>query len=273
LLPRRHLVFFLVLTTVVAACASDSSTNAADVAEVASVEASLQAVRDALAAGDVAGFMERWTDKALQEAFYEFGDAFRANTGYYVGAKQYRLGPELAAPTVAGGTATVVAPLFFRLVGPVRQLSLVKIDGVWTIDGARLTATDVADATPIGVTFGESSISLDSSPAVHANIALQVRNPTPRRHELNILTAPSEQDLAAFFEHPENGPPVPEGKSMPEGFDFVGGVVGIEPGVNVTVLFSQALPAARYVMFCNSTDDPAGEPHSKAGEFLEFTIP
>ena len=215
--------------------------------------------------------MELWTDNGLQQVFYESGDAFVANTGYYLGTKQYSLGAS-SAPTVVGNTATTVAPMFFRLVGAAREFSLVKMDGVWKVDGATLTTTDVGDAMPIDVAFGESSILFDSSAITDGNIALQVHNPTTRRHELNILTAPPEQDVAAVFEHPEDAPPLPEGKSMPEGFDFVGGVVGIEPGLTVTVLFAQTLPAARYFMFCNNEDDPPGEPHSKRGEFLEFTI-
>ncbi|MEO6350773.1 MAG: hypothetical protein ABIP53_08980 [Candidatus Limnocylindrales bacterium] len=172
-----------------------------------------------------------------------------------------------------GNTATVVAPLFFRLLGAAREFSLVKIDGAWAINGAKLTTSDVPNVTTIGVVFGESSIRFETLAITNGNIALQVRNPTARQHELNILTAPPEQDLAAFFEHSEDGLPVPEGRSMPEGFDFVGGVVAIEPGVTVTLLVSQPLPAARYVMFCNSEDDTAGEAHSRRGEFLEFTIP
>jgi hypothetical protein len=253
------------------ACSKDGGTGDADAADVASVDTTMQAARDALAAGDVDAFMELWTDNGLQQVFYEFGDEFVANSGYYLGAKQYSLGAS-SAPIVRGNTATTVAPLFFRLVGAAREFSLVKMDGVWKVDGAMLTTTDTGDAIPVDVAFGELSILFDSSAITDGNIALQVDNPTTRRHELNILTAPPEQDVAAFFEHPEDAPPVPEGMSMPEGFDFVGGVVDIEPGVTVTVLFSQALPAARYFMFCNNEEDAPGEPHSKRGEFLEFTI-
>ncbi|MGK2851889.1 MAG: hypothetical protein ACSLFN_13375 [Candidatus Limnocylindrales bacterium] len=231
----------------------------------------MDAASAALAARDVAGFMESWTDDGLQQVFYEFGDAFVANTGYHIGAGQYSLGAA-TAPSVHGDTATTVAPLFFRLVGVVREFTLVRVDLGWRIDGAALTTTDVPDADPVDVAFGESSMVFDSSTVTDGDIALQIHNPTTRRHQLNILSAPPEQDLAAFFEHPEDAPPVPEGMSMPEGVDFVGGVVGIEPGASVTMVFSQALPAARYFMFCNSEDGAPGEPHSKRGEFLEFTI-
>ena len=59
---------------------------------------------------------------------------------------------------------------------------------------------------------------------------------------------------------------------MPDGFDFIGGVNAIEPGTTVSVLFLYPLPAARYVMFCNIDDEQSGEPHSKSGEFADFTI-
>ena len=229
----------------------------------------MQAVGDALAAGDVAGFLERWTDNGLEQLFHETSDSFQ--TGYYVGAKQYSLGVS-SETTVSGDTATTVAALYFRLVGVVRRFSLIRQDGVWKIDGGTLTTTDAGEAAVIDVDFGDSAILFDASAIVDGNIALRVHNSTTQRHELNILTAVPERDITAFFEHPEDEPPLPEGRSMPEGTDFVGGVSAIDPGVTVTVLFSEPLPAARYVFFCNSEDDPSGQPHSKSGEFAEFTI-
>jgi hypothetical protein len=59
---------------------------------------------------------------------------------------------------------------------------------------------------------------------------------------------------------------------MPDGFDFVGGVSAIDPGVTVTVVFLRTLPSARYVMFCGAEGEPPGAPHSEQGEFAEFTI-
>jgi hypothetical protein len=270
---RRQLVLLSVVIVVVvgSGCASAAATDPASAAEIASIETTLQVARDALAAGDVPSFMAQWTDAGLQDVFYESGGAFIGNTGYYVGAKQYRLGAETSAPVVLGDSATVVVPLFFRLVGPARKFSLVKQGGVWVIDGAELTSAQVHDATAVGVTFDESSIRFETSGPTNGDIALQVRNPTTRTHQFNILTAPPDQDLVAFFEHPENGPPVPAGRSMPDGFDFVGGVVGIEPGMSVTVFVYEVLPPGRYVMFCNAEDD-AGGVHSRHGEFLEFTI-
>lgn len=268
---RLGRLLFTVVLTIVPACGSHDQSGDAATADVAAVEATIRVARDSLAAGDAVAFMEAWTDDGLQQAFHESGDAFIANSGYYVGARQYRLGAS-SAPIVADSIATVVAPLFFRLVGTARKFTLVEVDGEWKIDGVALTTMEVDDVTPIGITFGESSITYESAAVAPADVALRVGNPTTRRHELNILTAPPDQDMAAFFEHPEDAPPVPEGKSMPDGFDFVGGVNDIEPGMTVTVLFSSALPPARYVMFCNSEDDSTGEPHSRRGEFLEFTI-
>ena len=153
--------------------------------------------------------MAVWTDAGLQDVFYESGYAFAGNTGYYLAAKQYRLGPETSAPVVLGDSATVVAPLFFRLVGPVRKLSLTRRASAWVIDGAELASTQVSDATAVGVSFDGSSIRFEGAGPTNGDIALQIRNPTSRTHQLNILTAPPDQDLVAFFEHPENGPPVP----------------------------------------------------------------
>jgi hypothetical protein len=268
---RFDRLLFTVALTLLPACGSDDKRGDASNADVAAVEATIRAARDSLAGGDAVAFMESWTDDGLQQVFHESGNAFIANSGYYVGARQYRLGAS-SPPTVTGSTATVVALLFFRLVGTARQFTLVEVDGEWKIDGAALTTMEVDDVTPIGIAFGESSITYESAAITQPGIALQVHNPTTRRHELNILTAPPDQDMTAFFEHPDDAPPVPEGKSMPDGFDFVGGVNDIEPGMTVTVLFSGGLPPARYVMFCNSEDDAAAEPHSRRGEFLEFTV-
>jgi hypothetical protein len=263
----------LVFALAGAACGNGGSKNTDDAAEADAVDAAVRAAREALAAGDVDGFLAVWTDDGLQQVFHEFGDAFVANTGYYVGTKQYSLGTS-SAPTVVGDTATTVAPLFFRLVGVTREFSLVKVEGTWRIDGSALATADVGEATAIDVAFGESSIVSDElTTAPQGDIALQVRNPTTRLHDLMILTAPPGADVATLFLHPESAPPLPEGRSMPEGFDFVGGVSGIEPGGRVTVVFSTRLPAARYFVFCNSEDGEAGVPHSQRGEFLEFTIP
>ncbi|MDL2334779.1 MAG: hypothetical protein QFC55_01940 [Chloroflexota bacterium] len=270
---RRLLSLSLILVVAVGSgCANAARTDPASAAEVAAIETTLQTARDALVAGDVPGFMKEWTDSGLQDVFYESGNAFVGNTGYYLAAKQYRLGAATSAPVVLGDSAAVVAPLYFRLVGPVRKFSLVKQGGIWVIDGAELASTQVTDTTAIGVAFKESSIRFETTAPINGDIALQVRNPTARTHQLNILTAPPDQDVVAFFEDPESAPPVPEGRSMPEGFDFVGGVVGIEPGMTVTVLMYDVLPPGRYVLFCNEEDNAGGGPHSMRGEYLEFTI-
>src|SRR3954452_7335339 len=97
---RRHLLFLIAVLVAVPACSDDStSSGSADAADVAAVEATLQAAREALADGDVAAFMEEWTDHGLQQVFYEAGAAFVANSGYYLGARQYALG-ESSTPTV-----------------------------------------------------------------------------------------------------------------------------------------------------------------------------
>jgi hypothetical protein len=266
---KRHIVFVACLAIGLIACSDDAKTDRAESADVAAVDATMEAVRDTLAAGDVAGFLNLWTDNGLQQLFHETSDSFE--TGYYVGAKQYSLGAS-AGTTVSGDAATTFAALYFRLVGVVRQFSLVRQDGVWKVDGGTLATADAGNAAVIDVAFGESTIEFDPSLIVDGNIALRVHNSTAQRHELNMLTALPERDITAFFEHPEDEPPVPEGRSMPEGTDFIGGVSSIDPGVTVTILFSETLPAARYVFFCNSEDDPSGTPHSKSGEFAEFTI-
>jgi hypothetical protein len=78
--------------------------------------------------------------------------------------------------------------------------------------------------------------------------------------------------IAPAVEHQENAPPLPEGRSKPARFDFVGGVVGIEPATAVTVVFSRPLPPARYAVFCNAEDGSTAEPHSAKRGFLELTI-
>lgn len=265
---HRLAVLAVGVVFVVPACDAKSNVESTD---LAAVEATIQAARDALAAGNAADFGEFWTDNGLLQVFHEDSVAFRTNTAYYVEAKQFSLG-DAVNTAVHGDTATTVVPLFFRLVGVVRELTLVKVGELWRIDGATLTTTDAGDARVIGVEFGADAIQFDRALIVDGNIALRVHNPTSVVHELNILTAPADQDLADFFEHPENGPPVPEGRSMPDGFDFVGGVSSIAPGETVTILFARELPAARYAMFCNAETDALSEPHSERGEFGEFTI-
>ncbi len=266
----RFAKLFLVacLAISVVACSDDATTDRADSPDVAAVDATMQGVRDALAAGDVDGFLELWTDNGLQQLFHETSASFQ--TGYYIGAKQFSLGAS-SDITMSGDTATTVAALYFRLVGVVRRFSLIRQEGVWKIDGGTLTTADTGDATVIDVDFGGSAILFDPSVIVDGDIALRVHNSTAERHELNILTALPDRDITAFFEHPELEPPLPEGRSMPEGTDFIGGVSAIDPGVTVTVLFSEPLPAARYVFFCNAEDE-SGQAHSKTGEFAEFTI-
>lgn len=266
----KRLLLVVALAIGAVACAGDEKSDPVASPNALAVTATMDAIRAALAAGDVAGFMQWWTDDALEEVFHESGDAFVGNTGYYLGAKQWGLGA-ISDPVIVGDTATTVASLFFRLVGPARDFTLVKVDGAWLIDGAALTTADTGDALVVDVEFGDSSIEFNSSLIVDGNIAVQIHNGTSQRHELNILTAPPDQDITVFFEHPEDAPPVPEGKSMPEGFDFIGGVNGIEPGATVTLLFLNPLPSARYVMFCNTETVP-GEPHSQSAEFAEFTI-
>src|SRR4051794_36759658 len=55
---RRHLLFLIAVLVAVPACSDDStSSGSADAADVAAVEATLQAAREALADGDVAAFI------------------------------------------------------------------------------------------------------------------------------------------------------------------------------------------------------------------------
>ena len=171
---KRHLLIVACLVIGLAACSDEAKTDP----DVAAVEATMQAVGDALAAGDVAGFLERWTDNGLEQLFHETSDSFQ--TGYYVGAKQYSLGVS-SETTVSGDTATTVAALYFRLVGVVRRFSLIRQDGVWKIDGGTLTTTDAGEAAVIDVDFGDSAILFVASAIVDGNIALRVHNSTAQK--------------------------------------------------------------------------------------------
>jgi len=238
--------------------------------EEAAVEVAIQQTSAALAAGDVEAFVDHWTDDGLQQVFAESTETFARQSGYYVQARQWALGPP-SQTEVSGTTATSIAPLFFRLVGAPRRFSMVREAGTWKIDGAELTTTDVGDARVVDVILEGSSIDLDASAIVDGDIALDVRNGTSDVHELNIITVPKSRDMAAFFAHPELEPPLPEGRSMPDGMDFIGGINRLEPGARVTVLFQQPLPPGRYVLFCN-VEDPSGRPHARLGEYIEFTV-
>jgi hypothetical protein len=238
--------------------------------DAAAVEATMDQVSAALDAGDVEAFVASWTDAGLEQVFSETTATFATQTGYYVEAIQWSLGPTTDT-VVTGTSATTVAPLFFRLVGAPRRFSLVNDGVTWRIDGADLTTADTGDATVVDVTFDGVPASLTVSEVPDGDIALNVHNATQVVHEVNIITVPVSRDMTAFFEHPELEPPLPEGRSMPEGMDFIGGIHRIAAGATVTVLLQRALPPGRYVLFCNAGDE-AGDEHSRAGEFFDFTV-
>jgi hypothetical protein len=269
-LTRPALAALLIVAVVfgmaVSACGGDDGRSDAS----AAVESTIQAAGAALAAGDVEGFVARWTDEGMRQVFDETTRTFPEGSGYYVRAKQWTLGPA-AQTRVAGTRATTVAVLSFRLVGAPRRFSLVNEGGAWKIDGAELTTVDVPDARSVEVAVGTFPMALDASSIGDGDIALNVRNATGDIHELDIMTVPRSKDVASFFAHPELEAALPEGRSMPDGMDFIGGISRIAPGATVTILFGHALPPGRYVLFCNVEDAP-GQPHAQLGEYTEFTV-
>jgi hypothetical protein len=260
------LVVAVGLGTTASACGGDDGRSDTTVA----VEATVQAAGAALAAGEVEAFVPLWTDDGLQQVFSETTGTFAERSGYYVRAKQWTLGPP-SQTHVSGTTATTVAALSFRLVGAPRRFSLMSEGGAWKIDGAELTTVEVRDARLVEVAVGTFPMALDASSIGDGDIALNVRNATGDIHELDIMTVPRSKDVASFFAHPELEAALPEGRSMPDGMDFIGGISRIAPGATVTVLFGHALPPGRYVLFCN-VEDASGQPHAQLGEYTEFTV-
>lgn len=230
----------------------------------------MERVSAALDAGDVDAFVAQWTDDGLEQVFGQTTATFATQTGYYVEAIQWSLGPA-ADTVVTGTTATTVAPLFFRMVGAPRRFSLVNDGAAWKIDGADLATVDAPDDQLAGVTIAGSAIGVEPGSIQDRTRALEVRNATTNVHELMIMSVPMTFDISAFFAHPELGSELPEGQSMPDGTDFVGGVNAIEPGTTVTMLLRQGLQSGRYVLFCN-VEDSAGVPHAEQGEYADFTV-
>ena len=172
--------------------------------------------------------------------------------------------------TVDGDTATVEAEASSReregdapasIIFGVRATLLLD-DGVWKIDEEKFTSPDLPDGvTTVHLDAKEFAFEFDPSLITSGNIAFEMANTGAQQHQIVIEQVPKDFDVEAAL----------MSEDEPEGTTHIGSTPPQEPGDTRDIVFTDELPAGRYVMLCFMPDTD-GTPHALLGMWSEFTI-
>ena len=103
------------------------------------------------------------------------------------------------------------------------------------------------------------------------NVAFKAKNVGDQPHEIALATLSGSVTLQQLLQQLATlGPDDPE----PAGVEFLAGVGPVEPGKNANLVFTERLPAGRYLMVCFLPDqnDSQETPHVLKGMAVEFSV-
>lgn len=172
--------------------------------------------------------------------------------------------------TVDGDTATVEAEASSRnregdapasIILGIRATFLLEA-GVWKIDKEEFTSPDVpAGLTTVHLDAKEFAFAFDPSLITSGNIAFEMANTGAEQHQIVIEQVPEDFDVEAAL----------RSEDELEGTTHIGSTPPLEPGETRGIVFTDKLPAGRYVMLCFMPDKD-GTQHALKGMWSEFTI-
>ena len=142
------------------------------------------------------------------------------------------------------------------------RATLLLDDGVWKIDEEKFTSPDLPDGvTTVHLDAKEFAFEFDPSLITSGNIAFEMANTGAQQHQIVIEQVPKDFDVeAALMSEDEL-----------EGTKHIGSTPPLEPGETRDIVFTNKLPAGRYVMLC-FMQDTDGTQHALKGMWSEFTI-
>ena len=142
------------------------------------------------------------------------------------------------------------------------RATLLLDDGVWKIDEEKFTSPDLPDGvTTVHLDAKEFAFEFDSPLITSGNIAFEMANTGAQRHQIVIEQVPEDFDVKAALMSEDEA----------EGMTHIGSTPPQEPGDTRDIVFTNKLPAGRYVMLCFMPDTD-GTPHALLGMWSEFTI-
>ena len=244
------------------ACGGDGGGSAEDRAEVE------QAVKEVAGYGaaDVDAFLERVTDKVLEDFFGFTREACKEDPQGCVGDPAEAI--SLVNTKVSGDTATTEGTVTFGGEEGGEEtflLSLVREDGKWKLDGLKTVPKEIPGGVKkVDLELNEFAFGFNASEITDGNFAFVVKNIGKQNHQVVVARVPADLDLEKEVRSEEQTQGV-------EDITFQG---PFRPGEDGTVVFDQPLKPGRYALVCflPDTDDPEKQPHAFKGMIGEFTI-
>jgi len=234
-----------------------------------------QTVRSAVASynqKDVAGFLEKLSDKAIQEQYGVPREQAAAPVAKSIGEPPIEL-RRLSNTQVSGLAATIDFEHTSGKVVVVEQVAMVKESDQWKIDGFKNLPVEIpGGVTTVSVEATEFAFKLDGD-VKDGDIALAVHNQGQQEHEVvvaRIADGVGLEGLVTAIAHAGN-----QAANVPEDVKEVVAFGTYKPSESGNIVFKKALDPGRYGLFCFFPDvnDPEQTPHALKGMYTEFSVP
>jgi hypothetical protein len=248
------------MTVFGAACEDDGDGSSGE--EAGEVEAAVRAAADAWNGEDIEGFLALFTDNALETMFDSTREELSTGLAEYpIGEPQWTV-DEFSDTSVDGEQASTNTQWFMGQVGAPTIFSLVLQNDVWVIDNREPTTGDTGGATAVDLSTSEYAFIPAMPEVASGNVAFNVSNVGGEEHEVFIAKVPEDLDIEQALRSEE----------QPEGVVDLGALVGLNPGVEATLLFQEELEPGRYTLLC-FVANAEGTPHAFLGMIGEFSVP
>jgi len=264
-MSSRLSVLIAVATSIVAlgACGSDGDPE---------VEQTMRSIVASYNAKDVAGFLGKLTDKAVQEQYGVPREQAAASVAKSIADPPIEL-RRLSNAKVSGTTATIDFEHTSGKVVVVEQVTMVKEGDQWKIDSFKNQPVQIPDGTTaIGIEASEFAFKLDGE-VKDGNVAFAVRNVGQQEHELvlaRIADGVPLENLVMAIAQAGN-----QAANAPEAVQEIVAFGAYKPGESGNIVFAKTLDRGRYGLFCFFPDvnDPEQTPHALKGMYAEFSVP
>ncbi|TMB70769.1 MAG: hypothetical protein E6J43_01085 [Chloroflexi bacterium] len=221
---------------------------------------------------DVAGFLSKFTDKAVQEQYGVPREQATASIEKSIGDPPIEV-RRLSNTQVSGSTATIDFEHTSGKVVVLEQVTMVKEDDQWKIDGFKNQPVEIpGGVTTVTVDATEFAFKLNGD-VKDGDIALAVHNQGQQEHEVVVARiAPGVplENLVTAIAQAGN-----QAANAPEAVQEIVAFGGYKPGESGNIVFAKTLDPGRYGLFCFFPDvnDPEQTPHALKGMYAEFSVP
>ena len=221
---------------------------------------------------DVAGFLGKLTDKAIQDQYGVPREQATASVAKSIGDPPIEV-RRLSNTQVSGTTATIDFEHTSGKVVVLEQVSMVKESDGWKADGFKNEPVQIPGGTrAIGIEASEFAFKLDGD-VTDGDIAFAVRNVGQQEHELVLARIADGIPLENIvMEIAQAGN---QAANAPDSVHEIVAFGSYKPGESGNIVFAKALDPGRYGLFCFFPDvnDPEQTPHALKGMYAEFSVP